>query len=216
MQSPVSLKSAERKAFQATFMDGLWDVFLGCFALEFAVAPLLSESLGDFWSSAIFLPFWGLAYLAIHTVRKHVVQPRIGTVSFGKARKEKMRRFSVVMVAANLVIFLLGLLAMVGVVKGVGVIGSVTGLLGLFLLAAFSIAAYMLDFPRLYVYGLLAFAAPLVGEWLYQNRGAAHHGFPIVFGFTAAVMIVTGLVLFFRLLKNNPVVELPDEGTQHD
>ena len=33
MHSPVSLKSAERKAFQSTFADGLWDVFIGFFAL---------------------------------------------------------------------------------------------------------------------------------------------------------------------------------------
>jgi hypothetical protein len=40
MQTPVSLKTAERKVFQTTFADGLWDVFIGCFALQFAIAQL--------------------------------------------------------------------------------------------------------------------------------------------------------------------------------
>ena len=33
------------------------------------------------------------------------------------------------------------------------------------LLAGFSLAAYFLDYPRLYIYGLLLGIAPFVGEW---------------------------------------------------
>ena len=81
MHPPISLKSAERKAFQSTFADGLWDVFIGVFALEFAIAPLLSKTLGDFWSSAVFLPVFGVVYLVIWLTRKYVVAPRIGTLT---------------------------------------------------------------------------------------------------------------------------------------
>jgi hypothetical protein len=203
--TPVSLKAAERKAFQTTFSDGLWDVFIGCFALMFALGPLLSESLGDFWSSAIFLPFWSLVYLAIWLARKYVVRPRLGTARFGKPRLQKLRRFSLVMVGANALLFVLGLIAAlnVGRLPGFGVIS----LLSLFLLAGFSTAAFLLDYPRLYAYGLLLFFAPLVGEWLYQYHGADHHGWPIVFGVSAGIMILTGLALFIRLLVHTPVIE---------
>lgn len=205
MQTPVSLKSAERKAFQATFADGLWDVFIGCFVLEFSIAPLLSASLGDFWSSAIFLPFWGLVYLAIWLTRKYVIAPRLGTVRFGQARQQRLLKFNVLMVGVNILVFMLGLLAFLtfGQVPGI----RLMGVFGLFLLAGFSAAAYFLDCPRLYVYGALLFVAPLVGEWLYTRYGAAHHGFPIVFGFTAGVMVLTGLVMFVRLLKSAPVID---------
>jgi hypothetical protein len=214
MQTPVSLKSAERKVFQTAFADGLWDVFIGCFALQFAIAPLLSASLGDFWSSAIFLPFWGLAYLAIWLTRKYVVTPRLGTVSYGKARKAKLRKFSAVMVSINALMFVLGLGA--AFVFG-GAAGGVRGLLintllGLFLLVGFSLAAYLLDYSRLYLYGLMLFIGPLIGEWLYQRHVASHHGYPIIFGTAAGVMILTGLILFVRLLKNNPLVETPGQG----
>lgn len=211
MQNPISLKAAERRVFQATFADGLWDVFIGCFVLEFALAPLLSESLGDFWSSAIFLPFWGLVYLAIRLVRKSVIAPRIGLVSFGKARRQKLRRFSLVLAGFNTLVFVLGILAILAFEGGylkenVNLPGLFFSLFGLLLLAGFSVAAVLLDYSRLYIYGLLAFAAPPVGEWLYAKHGASHHGFPIVFGFTAGVMVLTGLFLFVRLLKNNPAV----------
>ena len=65
------------------------------------------------------------------------------------------------------------------------------------------------DFGRLYVYGLLIGLAPIVGEWLYLNTGAPHHGFPITFGIAAGIMILTGLFIFVRLLHDNPV---PVEG----
>ena len=77
--------------------------------------------------------------------------------------------------------------------------------LGLIFLIGFSTAAYFLDFPRLYVYGLLCALGTPIGEWLYQNMGASHHGYPIVFGTLAGVMILTGLVTFARFLQNNPL-----------
>lgn len=58
MSQQISLKEAERKAFRSKYNDGLWDILLGCFFLMFAVAPYLSPTLGDFWSSVAFVPFW--------------------------------------------------------------------------------------------------------------------------------------------------------------
>jgi len=204
MQTPISLKSAERQAFQASFADGLWDVLIGCFVLQLAIAPLLSERLGDFWSSAIFLPFWGLVYLAIWLVRKQILAPRLGAVSFGKTRRARMRKFSLVMVAANALMLLLGLLAVLNFNRLPGF--GIASLFSLFLLVGFSIAAWLLDFPRLYIYGLPLFLAPLVGEWLYSQHGFAHHGYPVVFGVAAGVMILTGLVNFVRVLRHHPPI----------
>ena len=204
MSTPISLKDAERKAFQSTFEDGLWDVLLGCwFPLQLAIAPLLSHRMGDFWSSAVFIPFWGAVYLAIWLVRKQVVKPRIGRVEFGPTRINRMMKFNLVLLIVNVIAFIFGLIAALRFSSLSG--GGYPFILGLVLLVGFSTAAYFLDFPRLYVYGLLSALAPLVGEWLYQNMGASHHGYPIVFGTLAGVMILTGLVTFARFLQNNPL-----------
>lgn len=213
MKEPISLRAVERKAFQTTFADGLWDVLLGCFALQWAVAPFLSKYLGDFWSSAIFLPFWGLVYFAIRLARKYVVAPRVGTFHFGKVRQQKLRHFSLVMLVVNTLALILAIIAVINPdllfsssgINNPGILYS--SLMGMFLLIGFSTAAFVLDFPRLFVYGLMLFIGPPLGEWLYANYGAAHHGIPIVFGFSAGIMILTGLALFIRLLKNNPLVE---------
>jgi hypothetical protein len=208
MSQPNSLQEAERKVFRTVYQDGLWDLFLGCFALLFAVAPLLSVSLGDFWSSAVFVPFWGLVALAIWLVRKHVVAPRMGVVKLGPARKRQLRRSSMVMVVVNVVALVLGIVfAWRSTVPGQEV--SIT--FGLVPLVG-SIAAYLLDFRRLYVYSLLLCLSPLIGEWLYAQHSVPHHGFPLTFGITAGIMMLTGLAIFVRFLRDNPLPEQQDLG----
>lgn len=207
MSQPISLKEAERKVFRTAYDDGLWDVFLGSFLLLFAVAPLLSPMLGDAWSSVVFLPFWVVVFAVIRLIRKHVVAPRVGVVRFGRARQTRLRRFSAIMLGMNAALLILGFVVApnLGKVPGQMIAFGV----GAMFLIAFSIAAYFLDISRYYVYGLLAGLAPLVGEWLWIRGYASNHGFPITFGVTAAIMILAGLIVFARLLRDNP---LPTEA----
>lgn len=203
MSNQINLKEAERKAFRTSFDDGLWDIFLGCFFLMFAIAPLLSEYLGDFWSSAVFLPFWALAYLAIHLVRVHIVTPRAGLVKFGPARQTRLVKFTIIMLVINLLAVVLGVLALVTFARIPGQAYLI--IVGIILLVGFSLSAYFLDFTRLYLYGLLVFLAPLTGEWLFAHGYAAHHGLPVAFGLVSGVMILTGVVVFIRFLHKNPL-----------
>jgi hypothetical protein len=208
MSRQISLKEAERRAFITRYNDGLWDIFLGCFFLMFVVAPYLSSTLGDFWSSAVFVPFLGLVLLVILLVRKHVVTPRVGVVvTFRPARTARLMKFNVVMLVVNVLAFILGIAAALSVGKVPGQLTSIS--FGLILLICFSIAAYFLEFKRLYAYGLLVGLSPLVGEWLWSSGYASHHGFPVTFGTATVVMILVGVVVFVRLLHNNP---LPAEG----
>ena len=215
MSQEISLKEAERKVIATSYADGLWDVLLGCFILQFAIAPLLSNRLGDFWSSAIFLPFWGLFYVAIRLVRKHLVTPRLGLVVFGNARKTRLLKFNIVMLAVNGVMLILGLLAALYFRDVSGWL--LTIIFGLILLVGFSLSAWLLDFPRLFLYGILVALCPLVGEWLYLHRNASHHGFPIAYGFASGVMIFTGLVIFVYLLRSTPlpIIETPSVDPQN-
>ena len=87
-------------------------------------------------------------------------------------------------------------------------------ILGMILLIGFSLAAYFLDFGRLYFYGLLVGLSPMVGEWLWNLGYVTHHGFPVTFGIASGIMILFGLAVFIRLLMNNPVPaeSFPTEG----
>jgi len=202
MSQQISLKEAERKVFLSTANDGLWDIFLGIFFLEFVIAPFLSESMGDFWSVAVFLPVWAVVYLVIRFLRKTVVEPRIGVVKFGPTRVSKMKRFSYVMLAFNVIALGLGVWAAFSVDSASG--DPIPYMFSLVLLSGFSLAAFFLEVNRLYIYGLLMAFAPVVGEWLWSNGYASHHGWPVTFGVISGIMILVGLSMFIRILRSSP------------
>ncbi len=203
MSHNVNLKKIERKVFTIAFQDGLWDIFIGCVVLMFAVAPFLSTiGLGDFWSSVVFVPFWALVYLIIWLIKKFVVTPRIGVVKFGPSRKVKLSRFLVMAIVVGIAGLILGILS-AHISDAPGWMYVTT--FGLLVLIGFSVAAYFMDFARLYLYGVLIALSPLVGEWLYIQAGVLHHGFPITFGTTAGIIILVGLIKLTLLLRDHPI-----------
>jgi len=209
------LKTLEQQTFRTVTDDGLWDVLIaGVFAM-FAIAPLLSEYLGDFWSAVVFAPVWLVAYLVIRVVRHRIIAPRVGTVRFGTDRQHRLRRLGIVMVVVNAIAAGLGVVAFVGVQLdwidlGNGSIGYPLGL-GMVVLVGFSFAAYVTSISRYYVYGLMLAVAPLVGEWLWREDLATHHGYPIVFGAAAGIIFVTGMVRFTGIVRRHPLP--PDTAT---
>ena len=202
MNEKISLREIEQRIFKSNVNDGLMDIFLGCFFLIFVIAPFLSVHMGDFWSSVVFLPFWGLVFLILWVVRKQVVLPRLGKVTYGKARKTKLMRFSLVMLIINIIAFVAGLVAAFSTDLVPGQLYPY--IFGLMLLSAFSIAAVFLNLNRLFIYGLLVGLAPLIGEWLWSKGLVTHHGFPVTFGTVSGIMILVGLFLLTRLILNNP------------
>ena len=200
MSEPISLRETERKVFRTALNDGLIDVFLGCFFLMFVIAPYLSEHIGDFWSSAVFLPFWGLVWLIIRWARKNVIHPRLGTVKFGAARIAKLKSFNYIMLAINVLALILGIFAFSNFAEMP--LSTYPIVLGVTSLIGFSLAGYFLDIPRFYGYGLLTATAPLIGEMLWQEGLASHHGYPITFGVLSGLMILIGLVLFIQVVRS--------------
>jgi hypothetical protein len=201
MSQNKTLEAADRKVFTTYFDDGLLDIFLAAFALMFVIGLFLSVPLGDFWSSAVFLPFLGVVYLILRTIRRRVVTPRIGSVEWGVMRIKKLRKGTIIMLVLNVIFLALGFVAYLMPI-GTGLFISIE--FGAVMLIFFSTVGYFFDFNFLYVYGLLFALAMPVGEWLYQTAGFSHHGFPVVFGTIAGIMFVRGLVKFLIFLKNNP------------
>lgn len=203
MSDQLDLKRAERKLFSTSLGDGLLDIMISAFLLMFAVAPLLSETLGDFWSSAVFLPFWGIVYLIVFLLRKRVVRQRLGQVKYGPERITRLSRFTVVMLVINVIFLVAGLMtAFLVPLDNPGRVGWPIAIgLGLGLLFFSSLAGAFLNLTRLFVYGLLLAVAPVVGEWLFRQHWVAHHGYPVVFGTVAAIIFVVGVTMFIRLLR---------------
>ena len=203
MTQDADLKQIERRAYVSYFQDGLWDIVIGLVAAAWAVGPLLSDlGLSDLWVGAIFLPFSAVAYAIFWAGKRFVTRPRMGLVRFGPKRKARLTKILAVTTA----------LLTVGLV--VGIVASISGTTSgwvypaafcAVLLAGFSLGAYFLDFPRLYLYGaLLALSLP-IGEVLFRYAGVAHHGWPATFGVSAAVMLLIGVTLFARFVYKYPL-----------
>ena len=205
----TDLKVTERNAFRATADDGLWDLMIASFVAMFAIAPLLSGSLGDFWSSAVFLPVWGAIYLAIRLVRERFVVPRVGIVEYGPGRKRRLTRFGVILLALNVIALSLGVIAFLMFDSRAVDPVVFPIVLSLIVLAGSSLAAWQLEIPRLLLYGILLALGPLVGEWLWRHGLVSHHGFPIVFGVAAVVIAVSGLLRFVRVTGGNRAADEP-------
>jgi hypothetical protein len=211
MNNQISLKEAEQKVFVSFFQDGLVDIFLGFFFTQFVIALYLSESLGDFWSSAVFIPILGLVFIVLWLVRKYVVKPRVGEVKFGQWRVKRLMRFNVIMLIVLTGSAIMAALsaAMFDILPEWMHLAPLS--FSIILLVGFSIAGYYLNYTLFYVYGVMLAAAPLVGEWLWTNMNVPHHGFPVTFGFSAGVLILAGLVQLIRFLHENPLPPSTEE-----
>lgn len=113
-----------------------------------------------------------------------------------------------ILVVINVIAFFLGLVAAFSSNLLPGSIYSI--LMGSIILMIFTVLGYALDYPRLYIYGLLVGLSPPVGEWLYKNYQVSHHGFPVTFGITSGIMILSGIILFVVFLRKNPPSTLSD------
>lgn len=201
------LGDLERKTFRAAKDTGLWDVMAAAVVAMFAIAPLLSESMGDLWSTVVFLPVWLVVYACIRVVRETIIEPRIGTIEVGEVRRVTLRRVGVVLLVVNVVALVAGVAAFVGLSEGwLGYSGLAYPIgLGIAALVLLSAAAYMTAIWRFAAYGLLLAAAPLIGEWLWRNGLASHHGYPLVFGAVTAIMLLVGVGRAAWLIRSHPM-----------
>lgn len=206
------LKELEKRTFRAARDDGLLDVMMAAFASMFALAPLWSDSLGDFWSSAVFGPIWFGVYLIIHYLQNNVVVPRLGRVEPGGPRRGRLRRTGIVLAAVLVSAYLIGIAAAQGIWSDwLDLSGFVYPIaLGVVALIVFSLTAYALSVWRYAIYGILVAVAPFFGEWLWQNDLADHHGFPIGFGSVALIMLITGIVRFAAMVRSHPMPNHPE------
>jgi len=199
----TELKKIERSTYRASMDSGLWDIFLASIVSMLAIAPLLSVHLGDFWSAAVFLPVYAVILVVIRAVTVRVVRPRIGVVELARPRRQRLRMLSIVMLVVNVVAVIVAAVA----AARAPVVGgpTVSFAMSMVFLVGFSLASFILEIPRVFFYGLMLAMAPLIGEALFTRGYASHHGFPVVFGLSSLVILVSGIVRFVRFLPKSQV-----------
>ena len=197
MSEPLNLKELERKAWQSFQQDGLMEVFLGALLVLAFLAGIAGEQ--RFFVYIVMLLLGPMLFLA----KRYVTVPRIGQVQFGPKRKANQRLLAVVAVVAVGLTLALMLVAMRGsswlrdnhVLISFGLGGMVA--------LVFTAMAYLKDFPRLYIVGLLIGAAFTVTELL-DN--------PAPLLVVGSILFVVGLAILARFVRQYPV---PSAGVSH-
>jgi len=209
MTETMNLKELEKRAYASSFQDGLWDIFLGL--LLFAMfSELLLSAVGVSWGYIIPEPMGNLsvsqvvlsalAFLVLFVGKRLVTIPRMGVARFGLRRRARLWKIGVVFVAT----FIVGLALAWGIVPSGLSIGIPLPLVVWIMVSVlgFGLAAYLLDFSRLYLYAAL-FAASPVSFVLLKQVGFITVGLSVV-AVSAAIMIAVGTVLLLRFLRKYP------------
>jgi hypothetical protein len=206
----LNIKALEIKAFRSFFRDGIYDVFLGTILLSFGLPLILSE-FGWIHYETMTIPLIISIVLNIGALlffvfgKKYITAPRLGIVRFGETRKRKMMHVKLLLaisVLIGVVTFLLSALRVLPVGGNTG-IPAASVIFGIQVLIVFGLAAYFMDFTRLYLYAFLFAVAVPVTFWLKKNAALAYPSL-YVYSLTAGPMLVIGGILFIRFLRQYP------------
>jgi hypothetical protein len=211
------LRAVEKKAFRATFEDGVWDLYLGVMLLPVMIFPFVHYVLeaDPVWALLAMMLVYALGFAGFRWLKKHVTQPRLGMIQPGPSRRKKLHTLRMVGVVAVLAVIALVLLtALANPLTQISVFGISleTVILGIPLIfwkftflaiIGSGLAAWLLDFPRLLLYGvLLGIAIPVDSVYFSQN------GWMPFTALTALLAIGIGLVCLVRFLRRYPLPQM--------
>ena len=209
MREQINLKDLQRKAWRSMFQDGLWDIFLGLLLLNMAFGTVLDEMpISDGLRIGTYIGVEVLAMVLMFLGKRYITMPRMGTASFGRYGKVKRNRVQLLLFGS----FLLGVIAWLAFSGGgeLGVLGISRAYVGAIfwvvnMLVVFGLAGYFLDFPRLYLIGIL-YAIPIPMDiFIRQHWHTDAWVFP-VFAVPSLIILGVGVVLFIQFLRKYPVV----------
>ena len=198
---PESIEGLEKRVFRLSTGHGGWDLYLGLLLAAIG-ASALAEDLGRGDSSIWLAVIMAVTLAILYAVEQLIIRPRIGNVKFGARRKANLRLVSAIIGSALLV----GLLVWV-IYTASSHIFRWTTILPVLLwvvvsLSGFSLAAYLLGMPQLYLYGLL-YAVGFASLELIQIP--VTRALPVLV--CGLLIIAMGIARFVRFLRKYPRVE---------
>ncbi|MGA1820983.1 MAG: hypothetical protein ACMUIG_00490 [Thermoplasmatota archaeon] len=189
MSSKHEMDKIEARLFATYFQDGMWDVMIGWMLIVTGVRSFI-----DHWSIS-FLIFAGVI-LAVF-IRKYVTVRRLGYAKFGNERRRKRKKILILVIGANLLTLLILLVTILGIGSAPGIFGLV---IALTVLIIFSAVAYMMNYPRFALWGILFSGCILVTEIAGSDPGKY---FFLVIG---TAVLITGIIYFMSFLRKYPAV----------
>lgn len=187
VEQKIDLNNLEKKAWQSHFEDGLWEIMFGVMVLGMG----LRQFTDSIW---FYVSVPGAAVIWL-VGRKYITTPRIGLVKFGSPRVRRQAVAVVGTVAAAVMMFFFLML----VRPALDLSRTETGLVLAILVALIlGFIAYFIDFPRLYMYGVLLGTSMGLTEAFGDRIGS------VAFMGSGCVSLLIGLVLVVRFVQRYP------------
>jgi len=201
----VDLKEIEKKAWRATYQDGLWDIYIGLLITGFALIFYLNFLGLEEPLLIFFLCCWMTIPILILSFGKKFITPkRIGSVKFGRKRKKTKQKLTYFLTANVFILLIFLILTQLGLFELIPLEGLMFPLiLGLLISIPLSIVAYFLDFNRLYVYSIFFGLGYFLSELFYPLVGAPLDSF-LSFGVPGIVITLIGIYFFISFIKKYP------------
>jgi hypothetical protein len=213
------LNAVEKKAFKATFEDGVWDLYLGVLLLPLIIFPLVRYALNAdlTWAVLAMMLIYGLGFAGFRWLKKHVTLPRLGMIKPGPARQKKLHILRMIGAVAALSVAALVLLTIfINTFARIAVFGIslqtvIFGIPLIFWKFTFLavigawLAAWLLDFPRLLLYGfLLGIAIPVDSVYFSET------GWMPLTCLTVLLAVAIGSIQLVRFLKRYPLPQMEE------
>ena len=133
-------------------------------------------------------------------LKTRYIMPRIGMVNFGPQRKTRTHYARIAMFVMVIVTVILVILT----ATGRPLFASIPNILmpGVIYVVILSLLAFILDYPRLYAYGWLLTLVHPLSNFMEAQTGS---GFPNGFTVAGLVVILVGLTIFMRFMRQHPL-----------
>ncbi len=209
MSNTIDLKQLERRAFRSTYLDGLWDIYMGGIVMAFAAVMYRPEGGYSVMNIVGLVLIYAIFFCLFWVGKKFITLPRMGQVRFGPIRKQKKRLMAIILGVIVLIQAVFVGLTVGGLADpdfGARLFGrfvsasqerlAVAAVGALFVGPSMLLIAYFSDFPRGYYIAVLmalaVFLMILINNPIY----------PLVLG---ALIILPGVILFINFLKKYPL-----------
>jgi len=203
MTQDIYLKELEKKTWKSMFRDGLMDILFGVLLITFGIGPIIRQAIG-LW----YIPIYIVPAPLLYIIGKYLTIPRIGYVKFGPKRKSVRKKL--LMISSITTVVLITLVFMTIARMFPGVLGiflkgyAVPLIIGISAIIGMSIVAFLMDFQRLYIYGVLIGFGIIVAEVLHNTIGSPLDSL-ITFGIPGVVVFAYGVKIFLRFLHDYPL-----------
>jgi len=188
MNKELDLKELEKKVWLTYFQDGFWDIFIASMMLTMAIRTLTD----NIWFTLGM--FTGVPILVIG--KKFITIPRLGHVKFSQFRmKRQIKLMATIGIAVCATVGFLLLISMgwdaPKVISSLG--------MAVFLALIFGLIAYFLEFPRLFIYGLMFATNEIIWGHFGEPTG------PYVVLIFGSTVLVIGLIILASFIRKYPL-----------